>query len=171
MKKSKIFSNPLLLTHVEIAMLLGINKTQWILYTKGQRGLPGRVKPKFEKLLLEANEGLLARRQQSAKIIAQEREIKKELETLLQDNTFKQLQIQRKLEKMEAQFKAALNTLQFVQHYPSDEKSKTLIQVLEIKANRVLDKNKLALQEVYKIKLEVLQYAKKLLEHRLKKLL
>jgi hypothetical protein len=169
MKKHAIFSEPLLLTQLEIAMLLGVNRTQWALYSSGQRGLPARTRLKFEKLLLETNKGLLARRQQSAKIIAQEGEIKKELETLLQDNTLKQLQIQRKLSRMEARFEAALNTLQFVQHYPSDEKSKTLIQVLEIKANRVLDKNKLALQEVYKIKLEVLKHEKKLLEIKLHK--
>lgn len=167
MKKDIIFNKPLLLTQEETAMLLGITRTQWIMYSSGQRGLPARARLKFEKLLQGTNEAFLAKREKFAKVVAQESEIQKELETLLQENTFRQLQIQRKLTRMEAQFEAALNTLQFVQHYPSDEKSKTLIQVLEIKANRVLDKNKLAPQEVHRIKLAVLTYEKKLLEKKL----
>ena len=55
MKKYKIFNEPLLLTQLDIAMLLGITRTQWILYTTGQRGLPARSKTTFQRLLQNTN--------------------------------------------------------------------------------------------------------------------
>ncbi len=171
MKKHKIFNEPLLLTQVEIAMLLGLTRTQWIMYTTGQRGLPARTRPVLEKLVQNTNESFMAKRPKLLKIAAQEIEVQKELETLLQENTLKQLQIQRRLKRMEAQFEAALNTLQFVQQYQNDGVNQSLLKVLELKAHKVLDKNKLALQEVYKIKLEVLEHEKELLEKRMQKLL
>lgn len=169
MKKHTIFNEPLLLSQLDIAMLLGITRTQWNMYTTGQRGLPARSKLNYKKLLQNANESFLARREKLAPIAQQENEMQKELETLLQTNAFKQLQVQRKLTKMEAQFEAALNTLYFVRNDQNGAINKSLIKVLEIKALRVLDKNALKHQEVHKIKLEVLEFEKKVLLKRMQK--
>ena len=168
MKKHTIFNEPLLLSQLDIAMLLGITRTQWNMYTTGQRGLPARSKLNYKKLLQNANESFLAKREKLAQIAQQENEIQKELETLLQTNTFKQLQVQRKLTKMEAQFEAALNTLYFVRNDQNSAINKSLIKVLEIKALKALDKNALQHQEVHKIKLEVLEFEKKVLLKKMK---
>lgn len=168
MKKHTIFNEPLLLSQLDIAMLLGITRTQWNMYTTGQRGLPARSKLNYKKLLQNANESFLAKREKLAQIAQQENEIQKELETLLQTNTFKQLQVQRKLTNMEAQFEAALNTLYFVRNDQNSAINKSLIKVLEIKALKALDKNALQHQEVHKIKLEVLEFEKKVLLKKMK---
>lgn len=69
---------------------------------------------------------------------------------------------------MEAQFQAALNTLHFVSSFQKEAVSESVLQVLEMKANKVLDKNGLHFQEVYTIQLEVLEQEEALLLKRIK---
>ena len=170
MKKHKIFKEPLLLTQLEMAMLLGITRSQWAMYTTGSRGLPARSKLKYETLLQNVAANALVKREKLAQVQKQENEIEKALANLVEENKFEQLKTQKKLTQMKEKFQAALNTMYFVDGLENKSMNKSLFKVLENKAQKVLDKNALALQEVLVIKLEVLKQEEMLLNQRMKKL-
>ena len=140
------------------------------MYLSGQRGLPSRSKLKYEKLVVKANESFVTKREKLEVVHKQESEFQNLLENLIQDNKLKQLQTQKKLTRMKEQFEAALNTMHFVDGFQNRAMNETVMDYLEIKAIRVLDKNALMHQEVLTINLEVLKHEETLLVQRLKKL-
>lgn len=170
MKKKSFFKEPLLISQEEMAMLLGITRSQWSMVALGQRGLTAKSKVKLATVQSHLNKTTLVKQAKLVQELKQEDEMQKVSVRLLMDNSVKQLQLQRKLTRMEENFQAALNTLHFLASYQKEAQNETLLKVLEIKANNVLDKNTLAQQEVLKIKLEVLKYEETLLRHRKKKL-
>ncbi|WP_339890242.1 hypothetical protein [uncultured Flavobacterium sp.] len=170
MKKKSFFKEPLLISQEEMAMLLGITRSQWSMVALGQRGLSAKSKVKLATVQLHVNKITLVKQAKLVQEQKQEDEMQKAKVSLLMDNSVKQLQLQRKLTRMQKNFQAALNTLHFLASYQQEAQNELLLKVLEIKANNVLDKNTLAQQEVLKIKLEVLKYEETLLRHRKKKL-
>lgn len=164
-----IFKKPLLITQEEMALLLGITQSQWSMVVLGLRYLPIKAKTKLEEILNVATNSFEHR-----SVLAQEKEQKNDIPkiivSLLQDTTLKQLQQQRKLQKMEEKFQMALNTLHFVNGYADKNKHQSVLKVIENKANKVLEANNLSLQEMCKIKLEVLKHEERLLRERIKKL-
>jgi transcriptional regulator with XRE-family HTH domain len=170
MKKKSFFKEPLLISQEEMAMLLGITRSQWSMVALGQRGLSANVKTKLATLVVTANSSSLAKREKLVQVKKQESEIGQVLLNLVQDNKLKQLQVQKKRTRIEEKFEMALNTLHFVNGFQSTIMNETVLKVIASKAKKVLDKNTLALQEVLAIKLEVLKQEEMLLKQRLKKL-
>lgn len=166
MKKKAIFNEPLLISQEEMAMMLGITRSQWSMVVLGERELSAKSKVKFAELLTTANDVAVAKKQKLKQVAQQEVERQQELPLLLTDNLIKQYQIHKKLKQMEEKFQAALNTLYFVKDFKSELFSQSVLEVLGIKANKVLKSNNLKLQERYKIKLEVLKFEEELLRQR-----
>jgi transcriptional regulator with XRE-family HTH domain len=158
MKKNRIIKVPLLITQEEIAILLGITRSQWAMYESGQRGLSSKSKYKLEIVLLNANKVASVKREKLGHEVKQENEAQKVVTKMLHENILQQLGFQRKLEQMKKKYQAALNTLHFVSSFQEGTANESVLKVLKIKANKVLDKNGLHFQEAYKIKLEVLKH-------------
>lgn len=55
MNTKSMFKEPLLLSQEEMAILLGITRSQWSMVVLGQRGLPAQSRGKLGVLLSRAN--------------------------------------------------------------------------------------------------------------------
>ena len=174
MKKKPVFNMPLLLSQEEMAMLLGVTRSQWSMYVLGQRGLPSSEVGKFADFLLLINEISSAAPDQPALLLSEEQERKYLLSKHLKDNQRQLLKLQKELKKMEEKFQAALNTLQLVALLKNQtttlKANATFIAVLQSKASKAIQVNSRPSQEHLKIKLAVLKHEKKLLESEMKKL-
>lgn len=174
MKKKDIFEVPLLLTQDEIACLLGITRSLWAMYTKGERGLAVAGKIKLEHLIASANQVSFFKKEKLEKETVHEEERNIRLQSLLRDNQIKQFKTKRKINEMKRKYQAAINTIHFIKNCHAyglrENIDESIFQVIRNKANMILDKNNLGLQEVHKLKMEVLIYEEKLLKNQLKKL-
>lgn len=175
MKKRTIFKDPVLISQDQMANLLGINRSQWAMYSIGQRGLSVEGRIKLEQLITTLNQVSFFKKEQLAQEKIQEEEWQKLLQNMQKENKFKQLQLQKKLRVMEEKHHTALNTLHLITTI-QDKRSKanlndSILQVLKNKANKMLCANSLKELENLKIKLEVLEFEEKLLEQRIQKLL
>ncbi|WP_320814541.1 helix-turn-helix transcriptional regulator [Flavobacterium sp.] len=170
MNRKSFFKKPLLISQEEMAMLLGVTRSQWTMYIIGQRGLSVQGIRRLEQVLTSVNSISSAQKEKLIQEKAQEYLRQKVIVDLLQDNKLKQLRLQKKLLQMEEKFQAALNTLCFVGSYKTKTINQSVLQVVETKANKLLDTNGLHLQEVHKMKLEVLKHEEMLLLKRKKKL-
>ena len=93
MKQQTIFKNPLLLSKEEMAMLLGISKSQWVMYTLGQRGLSLPARLKLEKILDITTEVAFFKKAKLEQEIQQELEKQEGLNDFLQHTILKQMQV------------------------------------------------------------------------------
>ena len=175
MKKRTIFKEPVLISQDEMANLLAVTRSQWAMYSTGQRGLSAEGKIKLEHLITSLNQVSFFKKEKLTQETEQEEEVRKLLQNLLKDNEFKQLQLQKKLTVMEEKYQTALNTLHLVLNF-QEKRAKvnideSILHVLKNKANKMLCLNGLKEQESLKIKLEVFEYEEKLLKQRMQKLL
>lgn len=174
MKSKLIFKEPLLFSQEEIAMFLGVTRSQWAMYTLGQRDLSAKAKMKLEVLLSTINEVSFVKRQKLEQETLQEGKRQKILVRLLQENKLKQLQLQKKVTYMERRYQEALNTLHFAAILQTKKEGSeieaVIIKGIQDKANAVLELNGLHQQEGYKIKLEMIRHEEKLLKKRKQKL-
>jgi transcriptional regulator with XRE-family HTH domain len=163
MKSKTFFKEPLLISQEQMAMLLGVTRSQWSMVALGERGLPLKAKAKLDALVQNANKVTSAKRIKLVQEVQQENEMQKIIEPLLLDNALKLAQQQKKLSLMEEKYQKAVNTLHFVAGFQKESVHTNLLRVLHIKANKMLEANGLQHQVVCKIKIEVLEYEKKLL--------
>lgn len=172
MKRETIFKETLLISQEDMAILLGVSRSHYTMYTLGQRGLPLQAKLKLEQLIMSNAEVCFFKKEKLSQVAKQEDESHNALLYLLQENKFKQVQLQRKIELMETKFKAAVNTLHFVNHIKNRNKctNTAVFNLINMKANKILSANGLIKQEACKIKLEVLQFEEQLLKKRKQKL-
>ena len=174
MKKNPVFKTPLLLSQEEMAVLLGVTRSQWSMYVLGQRGLPSSEVGKFADFLMLINEISSSAADQHALLLSEENERKYLLSKHLKDNQRQLLKLQKELKRMEEKFQAALNTLRLVallkNQTTSLKTNATFIAVLQSKASKAIQVNSRPSQEHLKIKLAVLKHEKKLLESEMKKL-
>lgn len=172
MKKSKIFTETLLISQEEMAILLGISRSQWAMYTNGYRGLSALAKINLGEVLTAAKKATTSERELLVQKNTSETELRDLLAIQLKENQFKQVQLKRKLEQIEAKFQAALNTLHFLEHFTFDKEQQPLvpsvIEQLKTKTTSSLHSNGLVAQELLQIKLETVQHEEKLLRSRLK---
>lgn len=170
MPHKTFFNKPLLISQEEMAMLLGITRSQWSMVVLGERELNAASLNKLSSLITNFNQNVSNESEILTQLNNQNSEKRAVLEKLVEENTFKQLQLQRKLTKMITQFEKAANTLDFVNSLKKSTVNKSILQVLEKKANRVMAKNSVMLQEIDAIQLEVLLYEETLLRNRLEEL-
>jgi hypothetical protein len=151
-----------------MALLLGVCRTQWSMYTLGQRGLPVQSKLKLEKILMNVNKVAVQQKVMVQSIEKQKEQRKEVVGQLIQHNQLKQLQLIKKIDKMESKFQAALHTLQFVNTMKNNTKGveQSVLKGIQFKSEKALLLNGLGAQEGAKIKLEVLQFEAQLLKKR-----
>lgn len=169
MKKQSIFPNPLVLSLADIAMILQVSKSQFAMYASGKRGLSVTARLQLQTLLTLVHEINFFKKQPLAQEIKQEKETVTLFQNLLIANTWKQIQVSKKLKKMQQQYQAAVQTLHFV----TNEKAKNaisnpdLINMITHKAQTKMQTSCLGKQETLKIKLEVLQLEETLLKQKM----
>jgi len=175
MKKNPVFNTPLLLSQEEIAMLLGVTRSQWSMYVLGQRGLPSSEVGKFAYFLTLINDISTSESDPHTLLTSQEHERTYLFSKLLKDNQRQILKLQKELKKMEEKFQAAMNTLQLAsllkKQTTSLKASETFIAMLQSKASKAIQVNSRPSKEHLKIKIAVLKHEKKLLESEMKKLI
>lgn len=174
MKKRTIFKEPVLISQDEMANLLAVTRSQWAMYSTGQRGLSAEGKVKLEQLITSANQVSFFKKEKLVQETVQEEERQKQLLNWQKDNKLKQLKLQRKIKSTEEKYETALNTL-YLLNTLQDKRSKinvneSILNVLQNKANKILSSNGLKQQDLLKIKLEVLIYEENLLKNRYQKL-
>lgn len=168
MKSKTFFKEPLLISQEEMAMLLGVTRSQWSMVALGERGLPLKAKANLDALIQNVNKVTSAKRIKLVQEVQQENEAQKLIKKLLLDNALKLAQQQKKLSLMEEKYQKAVNTLHFVAGFQKKSVHENLLYVLRIKANKILEANGLQHQVVCKIKIEVLEYEKELLLQKMK---
>ncbi len=97
-----------------MALPLCITRSQWSMVVLGQRGLSLTSRNKLTNLITNFNQNVSSKSEILAQIDKQNSEKRFLLEKLVEENTFKKLQLQRKLTKLIIQFEKAANTLGFV---------------------------------------------------------
>ena len=172
MKKDKTVMESLLISQEEMALLLGISRSQWAMYTNGYRGLSASAKINLSGILMAAKTGTTSEKELLVQKEASESELKALLAIQLKENQFKQVQLKRKLKQTADKFQAGLNTLHFLEHYTFNSKQQplvpTVIELLKKKTKKTVNTNGLVAQELLKIKLATLRYEEKLLQSHLK---
>ncbi len=168
MKKASIFKEKLLLSQEEIAMLLGVTRTQWSMFEIGQRDIPSSAKLKLATILKHVNNLSKATKKEFPYQKIQELKKQKVLQEELENNKLQKLKLQRKLERLQLYYKQAENTLQFVALLQEKEKQTELetlvLQTIKSKALQILDKNGWHLQTKFQQKWNALEEHRKLLE-------
>lgn len=173
MKKETIFKEKLLLSQEDIAILIGVTRTQWSMFEIGQRDIPSSAKIKLTTLLKHVNNLSKATKKEFPYQKNQEAKKQKVLQEELQNNKLQKLKLQRKLERLQLYYKQAETTLQFVALLQENEKQTELetlvLQSIKSKALQVLERNGLHLQTKFQQKLNALEVHSKLLEFELGK--
>ena len=171
MKKDKIFKS-LLLSQEDIAMLLGITRSQWAMYEIRQRDIPSTAKLKLATLLKQVNALSKEAKKEWPYQKSQEALKQKMLLDQLEDNKLEQLRVQRKLDQLERNYKEAENTIQFVTFLKEKESLSELdalvLNTVQNKALTTLEKNGMHLQTKQQLKLNVLVALTKVLEKELR---
>lgn len=158
MKKDLIFKEGTLFSQEEIAMLLGITRSQWAMFEIGQRDIPGSAKVKLANLLRISKEmttvtkAVLAHRK--------EQETKKQaiIEKYIKDSQFKQMQLERTLERMNRKYKEAENTLHLIAYMKEQsgftESDHMVLESVVAKAHLIIKQNGLDVQVKQQLKLD-----------------
>lgn len=171
MKKDTTFKSSLLLSQEEIALLLGIKRSQYAMYEIGKRDLPTAALLKLSKLTNYADTlSQLTKREFPYHKIQQA----KKQELLLKqikNNKFEQLLVEKKIKQLQHNYQKAERTIQLVTLFKEKEvltdKDAVILENIQNKALALLDKNGIHLQMKQQIKLNALLIYNKQLEREL----
>lgn len=168
MKKRKIFNDSMLFSQQEMALLLGISRSQWAMFEIRERDIPGSAKVKLAALLQSSNELSFTKKNSLPHEKKQEAQKQELLQLQLQENKIRQSQLQQKLDKLEKKYKEAENTLRFVlflrEKHKLQEREALVLSTVEAKALAVLEKNGVPVQVKYRLQLDTLELQNRLLE-------
>jgi len=106
MKNSANISASLGLTQYEMAMLLGVTRSQWSMFELGKRSLPLQATQKLAALLLYVQENDAKFKKSEFLDETQKEQLRKQR---LIENEFEQLQIQKKMDQLQKQEAAQLH--------------------------------------------------------------
>ncbi|KIX20205.1 hypothetical protein SY27_13750 [Flavobacterium sp. 316] len=168
MKKRKIFKTPMLFSQEEMAMLLGITRSQWAMFEIGQRDIPSSAKLKLATLIKGVNVLSKVATKELPHHKIQQSKKEEILYTQLKENRLQQLIIERKLAKLKKNYQEAENTLQFVALLKGNKnitvREEAVLNVVQAKALVVLDRNGLHLQLEQQLRLSTLDAQTKFIE-------
>lgn len=171
MKKDKNMGALLGMQQEEMAMLLRVTRTQWSMYVLGERGLPPEAQLKLAEMF-----AFIAQLDKEQKVDlppANQPESKKNnfWEGKLIDNQLNRTRIAASLEKCTEKYEQAVVAWQLSNFLSTKEQEtkwvQELLQHIKNRAEAVMQKNGLELQEQYEFKLRLLQQEELLLKEKL----
>jgi len=168
MKNKASIKTLLGLSQNEMAMLLGITRSQWSMYELGQRDLPTEAMVLLAEMLKYVEEA-----KQSDRVlpeIQQQKAGKKEhLERLLRENEYQQLIMAKKITAMQKKFNNALAALRVVEFLKNNQQQAAGLQKIQSKASTTVQQVGLAKQESLLLQQELLKLENLLLTAKVRK--
>lgn len=168
MKEEITISKLLGATQLEMAMLLGINASQWSMYESGKRNLPLQAMQQLNAMLqYVVNEN---NKQSIKSLLSTQQQDKKKaiLKALIQENEYQQQLTARKIEKIKksrAFVAARFQLLDFLNNQTHlKEENPDLLKCMEAKARKKAWKYDESLLMTYEIKQTLLQEEEKRLK-------
>lgn len=174
MKKETTHSSLLGFTQAQMALLLNVHLTQWSMYESGKRNLPLKATQLLVEMLGYLKfEGKSDMMQQH--LIEQEELKKKHLERMLKENEYQLYVIGKKIELAERKYNNDIRVIglaDYLTTHPSTKEKLNVEQLKNIASKAVtsLKKSGLASLTELRLKEELLQQEKLLLNSKLKKL-
>lgn len=152
----------------EMAMLLGVNKSQWSMYEIGQRDLPLNAQLKLAEMLAFVQQSDNEPVHLLVDVEGQSLKTKKLVENLRLINQHKLLITKHKLQLTEKKYKSAVTALRFIAFLKSNDQEfaneqNMLLGIIQLRAEEVMRKNGLHVQTKHRIKLQVLLEEEKIL--------
>lgn len=147
-----VLKNTLLFSQLEMAILLGISRSQWSMYVLGLRNLPYNALQKLAPILEISNAPDFLKRRDKEK----EKNVLKDnvINSYFREVKFQQLKLKRQLAQVELRYEIAINTLHFISQYEATSQQLDIINLVKKRALVLRDKNGLAGQELLKIKIK-----------------
>jgi hypothetical protein len=174
MKKDTTHSSLLGLTQREMALLLQVHTSQWSMYESGKRDLPLKAKKVLAEML-----GFLKFESKSIMvlqlIIEQKQAMKKCLDNLLKENEYQLCKISKKIALAERKYNdyiGVIGLMNYLRTLPSSTEALDgkLLEIISSKSERALMKSGLAYLTELRLKEELLQQEKILLDSALNKI-
>ncbi|QSB29091.1 hypothetical protein [Flavobacterium sp. CLA17] len=171
MKKDKNIGELLGMQQEEMAMLLRVTRSQWAMYVSGQRGLPPEAQLKLAEMF--AFIAQLDKEEKVALPPAKQQGSKKNnfWEGKLIDNQLNQARVAAILKKYKDKYEQAMIAWKLSNFLSTKEQEtkweQELLQHIKNRAEAVMQKNGLELQEQYEFKLRLLQHEELLLNEKL----
>lgn len=173
-KKTTTHTSLLGLTQSQMALLLQVNTSQWSMYESEKRNLPLKAKQILAEML-----GFLKFENKDFKvqqhIIEQEESKKKCLGKLLRKNEYQLYEIGKKIESVERKYNSNIRVIRLVNYLTTLPATKEtldaeLLEIIASKAKRALDTSGLTNLTELRLKEELLQQEKLLLNSALNKI-
>ena len=172
MEKDKKIREYLGMKQEDMALLLQVTRTQWSMYEIGERDLPLAAKNQLASMLAFIHLTEMASSESFPHLELQQAKIKKVYENQKLVNAHRQMIVARKLELVTKKYEDAMTGLKFIRFLELHEaqlykKHQELLNVLQRRAEEVVNKNGLHVQAKYQLKLHVLQQEEVLLNNAL----
>ena len=172
MEKDKKIREYLGMKQEDMAMLLQVTRTQWSMYEIGERDLPLAAKNQLASILAFIHQTETESTENFPHLELQQAKIKKVYEDQKMVNAHRQMMVARKLELVTKKYEDAMTCLKFIRFLELHEaqlykKHQELLNVLQRRAEEVVNKNGLHVQAKYQLKLHVLQQEEVLLNNAL----
>ena len=172
MKKENAFRKLLGITQDDMALLLGVSRSQWSMYELGKRDLPVAASVLLAELLQHLNEPVLSRKAKPQ--LEQYIDGATHLERLRDDNQYQQLLIARKIAAAEKKYIRGVRQLQvvdFLTRRPTNKQAAghELLKVIAKKASQLSETEGLALLMELQLQQEFLVMQGDLLQSKVQK--
>lgn len=145
MKEKDTFKKIVGVSQEEMAILLGISRTQWSMYECGQRDLPMAAAMEFAKMMEYLKNNSSKKMETKAFLKEEKIRIQDILNKAIKKNEYKIFKLNEKIERAERLYHYGVSTLRMVDYLdtqPDNERSSGLKEVLKAKALVSLRKNK-----------------------------
>jgi transcriptional regulator with XRE-family HTH domain len=170
MKAKDTFKKLLGLSQEEMAIILGITRTQWSMYEIGKRNLPSAAAVEFSKLLHYIQENHSKEMEMPDFMKEEEKRVYGQLGKDIQKNEYKLNRLTKKMERAQLLYEdafAALQVVAYLESQPKNEKITTIKNVIQQKTRVGLMRQKEILRK-HSHDIEVLQLQNTLLKNKMK---
>ncbi|QBZ98849.1 hypothetical protein [Flavobacterium sangjuense] len=173
-KKSQSLSSLLGLTQDELALILKVDRSRFAKYEAGSRDIPLTAKQLLAEMI-QYSCGPTTEEKSTVHMAAQQAQKEKAVQKMLKENEYQQMATERKITSVETKYTSKLKALQLVEFLSlrEDKKETTdgaILRSIAYKASQILKTQGLDLLFKLKLKLEMLQLEKMLLDAEIRKI-
>ncbi len=172
MKQTTTIKSQLGFSQEEMALLLGVSRTQWSMYEIGKRDLPLTAKEQLASILLHQQNVKETSKEKQKISVIEKQKTQEWLKQELLNIEYKKEVVVRKLlaiENKRAESFAALEVVSFLETQEQKEPIVSLIKSIKIRATNTLNKNALHQLMELQMKKEQLEMLKNTLEQKIMK--